>query len=59
MIYQRQKVIGIVPAAITPDLYIFFNPDYVGSQKGSWIQTKVNLCLPFASSVKKKITNSF
>ena len=43
MIYQRQKVIGIVPAAIMS-----------GSQKGSWIQTKVNLCLPFASSVKKK-----
>jgi hypothetical protein len=34
MIYQRQKVIDIVPAAITPDIYIFFNPDYVRQPKG-------------------------
>ncbi len=34
MIYQLQKVIDIVPAAITPDIYIFFNPDYVRQPKG-------------------------
>jgi hypothetical protein len=40
---SRQKVTtGIIPAAITPDIYIFFNPhDYVGQPKGS--QTKVNM----------------
>ena len=44
MIYQRQKVIGIVPAAITPNFYfIFSTPTMSGSQKGSWIQTKVNM----------------
>ena len=34
MIYQWQKVIGIVPAAITPDFFIFFNPDYGRQPKG-------------------------
>jgi hypothetical protein len=35
MIYQWQKVIVIVPAAITPEFYFyFFNPDYVRQPKG-------------------------
>jgi hypothetical protein len=38
-----QKVIGVVPAAITPDFFIFSTPTMSGSQKGSWIQTKVNM----------------
>jgi hypothetical protein len=36
MIYQWQKVIGIVPAAITPE-YFFSTPAMSGSQKGSWV----------------------
>jgi len=42
MIYQWQKVIGIVPAT-PPPIFIFSTPTMSGSQKGSWIQTKVNM----------------
>ncbi len=42
-----QKVIGIISAAVTPDIYIFFNPhDYVGLPKGILdLQPKVNMCV--------------
>jgi hypothetical protein len=43
MIFQWQKVVGIVPAAITSDFFIFFNPDYGRQPKGILYSTKVNM----------------